>query len=271
MDFSKKLVVKDVKVEMKDFEKALEEVKPQFGVDEEKFDVFLRGKLYNYGPRYNKILDILNSSKDICLNGEMQLNSVLLEGDSGTGKTSIASFFARKCTFPFVKLISPEQFVGSSDQFKINQIVKVFEDAYRSKQACIIIDNLERLLEYIDLGPRFSNDILQTFLILLKRLPKKPDSRLLIIGTTSSLVKLYDTGLPNAFNLRIHVPKLDEKEICTVLAGELNVKEDLAKQVGAMFKKERVPIRRLLQGVNHAMNKGIEAWREFYDEFQATA
>jgi vesicle-fusing ATPase len=92
---------------------------------------------------------------------------------------------------------------------KINQIVKVFEDAYRSKEACIIIDNLERLLEFIDLGPRFSNDMLQTLLILLKRPPKKPDSRLLIIGTTSSFFKLIDTGLPHAFNVRLQVPQLN--------------------------------------------------------------
>lgn len=140
----------------------------------------------------------------------MQLNSVLLEGDSGTGKTSIASYFARKCSFPYVKLISPEQFIGANETMKINQIVKIFEDAYRSRQSCIIIDNIERLLEFIDLGPRFSNDMLQTLLILLKRLPKKPDCRLLIIGTTSSMVKLYDTGLPQAFNVRLHVPRLNE-------------------------------------------------------------
>lgn len=72
----------------------------------------------------------------------MQLSSVLLEGPPGSGKTSIASYFARKCTFPFVKLISPEHFVGQSEMAKINQIVRIFEDAYRSKQACIIIDSL---------------------------------------------------------------------------------------------------------------------------------
>lgn len=99
---------------------------------------------------------------------------MLLEGKSGTGKTSIASYFARSCQFSYVKLVSPEQFINVSEFVKINEIVKIFEDAYRSKEACIIVDNIERLLEFIDLGPRFSNDVLQTLLILLKRLPKKP-------------------------------------------------------------------------------------------------
>ena len=69
------------------------------------------------------------------------------------------------------------------------------------------------------MGPRFSNDVLQTLLILLKRLPKKPECKLLIIGTTSCMMKLYDMGLPQAFNIRINVPELNEKEIEEVLTN----------------------------------------------------
>lgn len=47
---------------MEDFEKALSEIKPQFGVDEEKFDTFLRGKIYDYGGRFNKITETLSHS-----------------------------------------------------------------------------------------------------------------------------------------------------------------------------------------------------------------
>lgn len=76
------------------------------------------------------------------MHGEMQLNSVLLEGGPGTGKTSIASYFARKCSFPYVKFVSPEQFITAGESQKINAILKIFEDAYRTKEACIIIDNI---------------------------------------------------------------------------------------------------------------------------------
>jgi hypothetical protein len=37
----------------------------------------------------------------------------------------------------------------------------VFEDAYRSPLSVIILDDIERLLEYVPIGPRFSNTILQ--------------------------------------------------------------------------------------------------------------
>ena len=44
---------------MQDFLKALEEVKPQFGVDEEKFGVHGRGTIINYGPSYDRVMNTL--------------------------------------------------------------------------------------------------------------------------------------------------------------------------------------------------------------------
>lgn len=46
-------------------------------------------------------------------------------------------------------------------QAKASQVLKVFEDAYKSPQSIIILDDIERLLEYVGIGPRFSNVILQ--------------------------------------------------------------------------------------------------------------
>jgi len=88
------------------------------------------------------------------------LHSILLEGDIGNGKTAISAWAALNCEFPFVKLISPENFVGYTENGKINAIVKVFDDAYRSPLSCIVLDNIERLIEFIDIGPRFSNAVL---------------------------------------------------------------------------------------------------------------
>ena len=48
---------------------------------------------------------------------------------------------------------------------------QVFDDAYKSKLSLIILDDIERLLEYVSIGPRFSNSILQTLLVLVKRVP----------------------------------------------------------------------------------------------------
>jgi vesicle-fusing ATPase len=46
-------------------------------------------------------------------------------------------------------------------------------------------DDIERLLEYVAIGPRFSNLVLQVLLVLVKKQPPA-GRRLLVIGTTSS-------------------------------------------------------------------------------------
>lgn len=41
----------------------------------------------------------------------------------------------------------------------------------QSPMSIVILDDIERLLEYVAIGPRFSNTILQTLLVLLKKVP----------------------------------------------------------------------------------------------------
>ena len=99
------------------------------------------------------------------------LLSVLLEGDIGCGKTALAAKLAKDSGFPYVKIISPEQYVGYTEHAKVAAIHKIFEDAYKSPLSCIVLDDIERLLEFVHIGPRFSNHILQALLVLLKKKP----------------------------------------------------------------------------------------------------
>lgn len=80
----------------------------------------------------------------------------------------------------------------------------------------IILDDIERLLEYVAIGPRFSNGILQTLLVLLKKQPPK-GRKLLVIGTTSVAAVMEDMEVTTTFNVVLHVPKLKEVEITAVL------------------------------------------------------
>lgn len=47
----------------------------------------------------------------------------------------------------------------------------MFDDAYKSPFSVVLVDNVERLLEYAPIGPRFSNMVLQALLVLLKMQP----------------------------------------------------------------------------------------------------
>jgi vesicle-fusing ATPase len=58
----------------------------------------------------------------------------------------LAASIASSSDFPFIKLVSPENMVGYSENAKMNEISKIFNDAYKSPFSVIVIDAIERLL-----------------------------------------------------------------------------------------------------------------------------
>jgi len=101
---------------------------------------------------------------------------------------------------------------------KASEIGLVFDQAYKSPLSVIVIDNLEVLLDYVDIGPRFSNVVLQSLVAALARPhPEGAKRKLLIIGTTSSYRALREVGLANAFQFTVDVPALNSLEAARVL------------------------------------------------------
>ena len=86
----------------------------------------------------------------------------------------------------------------------------------QSTLSIVVLDDIERLLEYVSIGPRFSNGILQTLLVLLKKQPPK-GRKLLVLGTTSVASVMEDMEITTSFNVVLNVPKLREQEIKKVL------------------------------------------------------
>lgn len=245
LDFNKAMntIPADKKVEMAHFLQALDEVKPQFGADTDKFEVFLRNDLIDYGPNFKKIKNLLEQSIVQVVKGKSsQMHSILLEGEAGSGKTALASWVALNCDFPFVKLISPENFVGYTETGKINAIVKIFDDAYRSSMACIVLDNIERLIELVDIGPRFSNALLQVLLVLIKKVPKYSQNKLMIIGTTSCGKMLKELEVVGSFNIVINTPTLkknqDILEVLKKYPGKMETKYKIAGAINEISIKK---------------------------------
>jgi vesicle-fusing ATPase len=135
-------------------------------------------------------MNSLEETSAINENSHSSKRSVILSGKSGTGKTTLAINFVKHKSFSYLKIISPENLVGQTESEKIHNISKIFEDAYKTINACIVIDSIERLIDYSPVGRRFSNNILQAILLLLEKTPPKEENKLLLIGTTSSYYHL---------------------------------------------------------------------------------
>ncbi|XP_058800718.1 vesicle-fusing ATPase 1-like [Phymastichus coffea] len=214
-----------------DFLHALEnDIKPAFGTSAEMLEQLLTRGIINWGRPVADILADGNLYIQEARSAEGSgLVSILLEGPPNAGKTALAAQIAKNSDFPFVKICTPEDMVGYTESAKCLSIRKIFDDAYRSQLSCIVVDNIERLLDYGPIGPRYSNLTLQALLVLLKKLPPR-GRKLLILCTTSRRQVLEDMELLTAFSTILHVPNLSTPDhLLSVLEEvELFSKEELS-------------------------------------------
>ena len=246
------------KVNMEDFNLAFEEVKPMFGSDNSSLESCIRFGMINYGSRYNEIQDQMFSYVNQLKNSKSaNIMSILLHGEEGTGKTSIACHTALKSGFPYVKILSPNNLVKLMEGGKAQEIMSVFENAYKSPLSIVIIDNIERLIEYIKIGPRFSNLVLQALLVYIKKLPTIKENKIMIIGTTSMADRLDDLELVKVFNYRMKVPCLNHLEIKKILNNyEENENKD-TQNIVDLFDNNNVitPLKKLLMSIDETQQE----------------
>lgn len=200
--------VEQMRVNRDDFLCALDEVKPAFGVAEEELQQVVRNGIMHFAPHIDAILrDGQLRVEQVRTSERTTLVTGLLHGPAGSGKTALAATIAMASDFPFIKLIAPESMVGMNEQAKIAYMNKVFLDSYKSPLSIIVVDSIEKIIEWVPIGPRFSNPVLQALTVLLGKQPPK-DRRLLVLATTSNKAMLNDMDLADAFLADIRVPNL---------------------------------------------------------------
>uniref|UniRef100_A0A3B3UKH0 Vesicle-fusing ATPase n=3 Tax=Poecilia latipinna TaxID=48699 RepID=A0A3B3UKH0_9TELE len=214
------------------------DIKPAFGTNQEDYSSYIMNGIIKWGDPVTHVLDdgelLVQQTKN---SDRTPLVAVLLEGPPHSGKTALAAQIAEDSQFPFIKICSPDKMIGNSEISKCQAIKKVFDDAYKSQLSCVVVDDIERLLDYVPIGPRFSNLVLQALLVLLKKPPPK-GRKLLIIGTTSRKDVLQEMEMLDAFSTTIHVPNIS--------TGEQLV--DALELLGSFTDKERASIGQQLRG-----------------------
>lgn len=138
-------------------------------------------------------------------------------GSPGTGKTALAATIAMRSSFPFIKLVSPDNMIGFSESQKINYLNKVFSDSYKSPTSVIVVDSIERIIDWTPIGARFSNAVLQALLVLMTKRPPK-GNRLLVLATSSNKEMLRQMEMLENFDSEISVlPVMSLEAIMTVV------------------------------------------------------
>uniref|UniRef100_A0A803MHD3 Vesicle-fusing ATPase n=1 Tax=Chenopodium quinoa TaxID=63459 RepID=A0A803MHD3_CHEQI len=202
-DLNKPVDEENIKVTMKDFLEAVDEVKPAFGASTSDLERCRLNGMVDCGVRHEHIQQrTMLLAEQVKISKGSPILTCLLEGESGSGKTAMAATVGICSDFPYVKIVSAESMIGLSESTKCAHIVKWI---YIAKLfSC-------RLVEYVAIGPRFSNIISQTLMVLLKRLPPL-GKKLLVIGTTSEVGFLDSIGIRDAFSVTYNVPTLKTED-----------------------------------------------------------
>ncbi|XP_032812857.1 vesicle-fusing ATPase [Petromyzon marinus] len=246
-----------LQVTREDFLGALDsDIKPAFGTNTEDYQSYIMNGIVNWGEPVHRVLEdgdlLVQQAK---MSERTPLVSVLLAGPPNSGKTALAARIAEKSNFPFIKLCSPDKMIGFSENAKCQAIKKTFDDAYKSQLSCVVVDDIERLLDYVPIGPRFSNLVLQALLVLLKKTP--PNGRkLLIIGTSSRREVLQEMEMLDAFSTTIHVSNISKGEQLMDALEQLSSFEDKERAKISQYvkgKKVWIGIKKLLTLIEMAM------------------
>ncbi|KAJ5588683.1 hypothetical protein N7537_011361 [Penicillium hordei] len=275
--------VVDMKVNRADFLHSLDEVKPAFGVSEEELSSRIPYGIIDYSPAISEILREGGLFvKQVGTAESTPLFSVLLHGPPSSGKTALAARIAIDSGFPFIKLISPEDMVGFSEPAKISHISRIFDSAYKSATSIVVIDNIERIIDWVPIGPRFSNSVLQALMVFLRKQPTH-GRRLLVLATTTERALMKQLDIYNSFNSDIMVPNVSsfgELRFVMEKSGAFDAQEiaQALESVGGLADDGRlsVGIKKVLLGIETAkqdsdkvgrfirvINRAIEEERSF--------
>ncbi|KAF4548886.1 ATPase-like protein 15 [Elsinoe fawcettii] len=201
--------VVNMKVQMSDFLSALDEVQPLFGASEDELSKCIPAGILHYSHGIDSILTYGSEYTSQVRSGGSQLLTLLLHGPKGSGKTALAARIALDSQFPFIKLVRPVDMTGMNELQKIQYLQKVFTDAYKSPLNVLVLDNLELLIDWVPVGPRFSASVLAALKAYMENRP--PQGRpLLLIATTSDLTVLRQLQLD--FDAEIPVPYINKQQ-----------------------------------------------------------
>jgi vesicle-fusing ATPase len=183
-----------------DFLKSVGEIKPQFGSVSKDIEIItsVPFELYsiNYENIYKQSLNYISMLRD------GNLLSILIRGDSYTGKTTLACQIAKQSGFNCIKFINSELLLNSI--LKEQTINEIVNNGYRSDSFILILDCIEKLIEYSPLGNYYNNKVLQTINTLLGKIVDT-NKKFVIILTSSKPELISNLGLSNECTLSYNV------------------------------------------------------------------
>ncbi|KAB7498877.1 Vesicle-fusing ATPase 1 [Armadillidium nasatum] len=195
-----------IKITRSDFIYSLEnDVKPALGSSDEVLEKFIERGIINWGATKELLEKGMMFVKQARSPETSNRLCLLIEGAPTAGTSALAAYLSKNSDFPFTKVINSREMVGFTEASKCLKINRLFDDAYRSELSCIFMNDLEQLMGYSPIGPRYQSLVLDAMYSLLSSSPPK-GRKLMVICTSKRRSVLEELGLLSVFTAVIRVP-----------------------------------------------------------------
>lgn len=125
-DLSKEVSFAGVQVTREDFDRALSETQPAFGVREEELQQCCANGIIPFGREFEQTYKTLQRlAAQVTTSERSPLVSILLSGPAGSGKSALAARVAMDSSFPFIKRVSGESLLRFAEDGKSNALQRV--------------------------------------------------------------------------------------------------------------------------------------------------
>ena len=207
-------------IEQSHFLRGLKEVKPVFGYTADLATIYIPYGILDYGDSFKSVQsDIGKIIYQLQNSQHINVASILIQGSAGTGKTALAVNTAIESGFEQIKIIEPKDIINKTELRAVLYIQSVFDNAFKTSRSAIIIDNIEQIIRYTNIGKRFSNLIFQGIMTFIRASPTQvKDKKVIIIITAGTQTGMKAEELGLIVSRQVSLPFLS---ICDDLSGVL--------------------------------------------------
>lgn len=209
-----------------DFMFAIDDMQPMFGkASDEIFEInknpfiFWSYNLFDYS---HEIISKISSLKP------GNISMMLVHGSQYIGKTKFVAHVTKQTAISCVRIISPEKMLRVYD--KSMYIYDSFTQCTKTNSSVLVLDGFERIIEWIALGSRFNNTILQTILSIFTY-QIKSDKKLTIFVTANDINVLESLEVLPYFDSIYNYPSKISKDDITKLDPTYNIEELMDDQI----------------------------------------
>lgn len=189
-----------------DFLHAMADIKPMFGNVSEELNEITTNPFIYWGNDIPLIRDqITNTIKDLHKGNSV---SILLNGDTNTGKTKLLADIASNSGIGCVKIITADKLLRVSD--KASFILSVFDQCLRAESSIFFLDNLQRVIEWNHFGGKYDNRVVQTIMTLLRK-QFGSDKKVIIIMTSYNDEMLANLEMDKLIDYKYLMPDVMSK------------------------------------------------------------